>query len=208
MWLDFCGNPEEDQTLNRIGDEIDQLLWRLLPTRRLQNMPFDWAEIRQETGLLLYTRYLAGNEGLAEATLARNHAEIAGHIQRSVWMAIKVTVWRYRKKHERWMRIFASIEKLNDHAPAICQHPANHRRLGERPFDLQLKAVTGALRQGVREKRITTENVKLARELLEGEVTHTALAKHRVTTRQAINQRLAPGRHLRNTICNEEFPLL
>lgn len=208
-WLEFCNNPDDDQALNRLGNEIDELLCRFLPRGRFLGVLLDWEEeIRQEAGLLLYTRYLAGNRGLIEATRAKDHIEIAGHIRRSVWVALKVTVWRYRKKLHQWIQIFESNGNLDEHPLAVWPHPADYRRIGELPLEVQLNLVRAALRRAVCEKHLGAQNVELACTLLEGNVTQAELAKSRGITRQAINQRLASVRkYLQGAIQNEEFPL-
>jgi len=208
-WLDFYSNPDDDQALNQLGAEIDELLCRFLPRGRFLGILLDWEEeIRQEAGLLLYNRYLAGNKGLIAATRAKDHDEIAGHIRRSVWVALKVTVWRYRKKLHEWIQIFESNVNLDEHPLAVWPHPADYRQIGELPLEVQLHLVRVALRRAVREKRLGAQNVELACTLLEGNVTQAELAKSRGVTRQAINQRLASVRkYLQDAIHNEEFPL-
>lgn len=208
-WLSLWNNPDDEHALDQLGTEIDYLLCRLLPRGRILGPLLDWeADIRQEAGLLLYQRYLAGNKDLISASRLQDHEEITGQIRRAVWVALKVTIWRYRKKFRRVIQLFESSANIDEFKDIAWPHPAEYRRIGELPLDVQLHLVRSVLRRAVREKRLSVENAAIASTLLEGNISQAQLAKSLGVSRQAINQRLLPVRqYLQSAIHDEEFPL-
>lgn len=209
-WLTFWQNPNDEFALDELGIEIDNILRTLLPRGKTAGtLLSNWEEdIRQEAGILLYRRFLVGNEELIAATQNNNHGAISEHLKRSVWAALKSTIWPLRRKILQWEEVFESRENLEELGGTTNPHPSELQQIGDLPIEVQLELVRSALQRASREKRLSTQSVEIARSLLDGDLTQAEIARARGVSRQAINQRLAPVRnYLRNAIQTEEFPM-
>jgi len=165
-------------------------------------------EIRQESILLLLSRYLAGNADLIAATKKANLAEIKSQLQRSIFAAVQATSRSLLRSIERERKRYEYSDSIDEHPRATCLHPAERTTLWQLPYETQLELVFGALRMAIEEKLLPEKNLQLVMTMLKAGLSQTQIALSLGISRQAVHQRIEHVRnHLRKQIEKEEFPL-
>jgi len=206
-WLNYCDHQESQEAAEHLAFHLDRHFKERLPDRRCTGVLVGREEeIRQEAYLLLVGRYLAGNRELIEATEARDHAEIANQILKSLAGSI-TAISRTLTKHTIRYRQLHSGDP--DHCPeATCVHPACRTGLWELPFELQREIVFAALRHAIQQKLLAARGANIAMTMVDEGLTQSDVAASLGISRQAVHQHLLPVRnYLRGRIDEQEFPL-
>lgn len=208
-WVDYCKQPDNKNTRERLGSELDPALRTGLPNGRLPGILKGKEEdLRQEAGLMLLKKYLAGNKKLVEATLSGDMPEIVRQIERSVCASINISIWQLKKSLLKDGMVLEFSEAIDAHPRAVSAHPAWRNTLWELPLALQRELVFSCLRSAVREKHLLETNANIALTMMDKGLTQSEMAGSLGISRQAIHQRLAPVRkYLRKHIKDVEFPM-
>jgi len=208
-WLYYCDHPENEKPKERFARALQQSLFTALPDGMGYGQLKDKeGEIRQESILLLLSRYLAGNADLILATKKANLAAIKNQLQRSIFAAVQATSRSLLRSIERERKRYEYRDSIDEHPRATCLHPAERTTLWQLPYEAQLGLVFGALRIAVEEKLLPEKNLRLVMTMLKAGLSQAQIALSLGISRQAVHQRIEQVRnHLRKQIDKQEFPL-
>ena len=204
--MDYASHPTSEPALNHLASAIDAFLRRRLPSGKLVGrLEGREAEIRQNTEILLFRRYLDGNAELRIATATGNKKEVTNQLQRSIFGALNVC----------WLLINRHLEKLekleaplpSEEACGSCDHPSN---LPDSDLTLseQKRLALAFLEEGVKQMKISKENAEIAKDILTTGISQVEIAAKMKISKQAVHQRVAPvQKFLRKKIKERELTI-
>jgi DNA-binding CsgD family transcriptional regulator len=193
-----------NKNLNNLADLLEQEIRRRLPDNARESGLGINPDIRQQTCLRLLQSHLAGNAKLIEATKSGDEADIAAQIDISISTAL-----RYERQNgsRGATEAIARKRELTEDNGGVCHHPAG-QTYWELPYELQRELALAALSLGVSQRLLTSANAKIARTMIENNLTEAQVSRELGASKQAVNQQMKRVRkHLSKIIDTQEFSL-
>ncbi len=186
-WLAWSNGTETDGAFRR---QVAKALRPVVMARALRQrskLPPEMVEdIAQDAAVLLVGRYLAGNEGLAEATANRDFGANGQEPEHSLLGALEVAVKRAMRKAGREADRHALLAEAAEKGNLPDAAEANYRL----PFEQQLRLALSALDQAMGQRLLPQAQGALLREILDGKPPANGACRRR---RSATRSRRRPS---------------